>query len=155
MQVLGCSGVSEDSERSVGDVLQVLRQGGFRMTPQRRAIVAEVMTVRGHISPPVVARRIQDQMPGVNASTVYRTLALLEEIGVLSHSHLERGAEYHRAGEADHVHLSCSRCGAADDLSMAEADALRAVIRRHHDFLPDLTHFAISGLCRSCQEESR
>ena len=41
-------------------------------------------------------------MPGVNASTVYRTLTLLEEVGVLQHSHLESGPEYHRAEEAEH-----------------------------------------------------
>ena len=122
------------------------------MTPQRQAIVAEVMRSKGHISPAVLARRVQERIPGVNASTVYRTLALLEEVGLLSHSHLEGGAEYHRVEEAGHVHLACSRCGAEDDLSMREARSLERLIGRHRGFRPDLTHFAISGLCRSCQE---
>jgi Fur family ferric uptake transcriptional regulator len=121
------------------------------MTPQRRAIVVEVMRTQGHISPTTIARRVQGGMPGVNASTVYRTLSLLEEIGVLSHAHLESGAEYHRAEDAGHVHLACSRCGAEDDLSIDEAQALERLIRRHHGFAPDLTHFAISGLCAACQ----
>ena len=121
------------------------------MTPQRRAIVLEVMRTSGHISPTAIARRVQREMPGVNASTVYRTLALLEDVGVLSHAHLEGGAEYHRAEEAGHVHLTCSSCGAEDDLSMEEADALQRVIGRHRGFSPDLTHFAISGLCASCR----
>lgn len=133
------------------DVMDLLRNRGLRMTPQRRAIVAEVMRTQGHISPTMVARRVQGDMPGVNASTVYRTLALLEEIGVLSHSHLESGAEYHRAEEAEHVHLTCSRCGAEDDLSIDEAKALHKVVERHHGFSPDLTHFAIGGLCAACQ----
>ena len=89
-------------------------------------------------------------MPGVNASTIYRTLSLLEEVGVLAHAHLEGGAEYHRAEEAGHVHLTCSNCGAEDDLSIEEAEALSHVIERHHGFVPDLTHFAISGLCADC-----
>lgn len=121
------------------------------MTPQRRAIVAEVMRTNGHISPTAIARKVQGEMPGVNASTVYRTLSLLEEIGVLSHSHLETGAEYHRAEEAGHVHMTCSNCGAEDDLSIEEAEALQRLIQRHHGFSPDLTHFAISGLCAKCQ----
>ncbi|HXF73024.1 MAG TPA: Fur family transcriptional regulator [Actinomycetota bacterium] len=132
-------------------VLELLRRHGLRMTPQRRAIVAEVMRTTGHISPSDIARKVQGTMPGVNASTVYRTLTLLEEVGVLSHAHLEGGAEYHRVEEAEHVHLTCSRCGAEDDLSLAEARALGRLIQRHHGFLPDLTHFAISGLCRDCQ----
>ena len=121
------------------------------MTPQRRAIVAEVMRAKGHISPTEIARRVQGDMPGVNASTVYRTLALLEEIGVLAHSHLESGAEYHRAEEAEHVHLTCSRCGTEDDLSLDEAKALQELIERHHGFAPDLTHFAIGGICAECR----
>lgn len=129
-----------------------MRQRGLRMTPQRRAIVAEIMRTQGHISPTNLARKVQGEMPGVNASTIYRTLALLEEVGVLAHAHLESGAEYHRTEEAGHVHLTCSNCGAEDDLSMDEADALVRLIERHHRFRPDLTHFAISGLCAECQD---
>jgi Fur family ferric uptake transcriptional regulator len=121
------------------------------MTPQRRAIVAEVMASDGHISPPALARSVRERVPGVNASTVYRTLAMLEEVGVLSHAHLESGPEYHRRAESQHVHLTCSRCGSQDSLSITEARRLREVIVRHHGFEPDLTHFAISGLCAQCQ----
>jgi len=132
------------------DVMERLRARGLRMTPQRRAIVSEVMRTPGHISPAAVARKVQGDMPGVNASTVYRTLTLLEEVGVLSHSHLETGAEYHRAEEAEHVHLTCGRCGRDDSLSLAEARRLQSLIRAHHGFEADLTHFAITGLCADC-----
>jgi Fur family ferric uptake transcriptional regulator len=136
------------------DVIETLRQRGLRMTPQRRAIVAQIMRTQGHISPTELARTVQGEMPGVNASTIYRTLTLLEEIGVLAHAHLESGAEYHRAEEAGHVHLTCSNCGAEDDLSMGEADALVRLIERHRGFRPDLTHFAISGLCADCAAQA-
>ena len=136
------------------DVLEMLRSKGLRMTPQRRAIVAEVMRAKGHISPGQLARRVQGAMPGVNASTVYRTLTMLVEVGVLSHSHLESGAEYHRVDEAEHVHLTCSNCGADDELSLAEAGAMHRLIRRHHGFEADLTHFAITGLCADCAAAS-
>jgi len=131
-------------------VLEMLRSRGLRMTPQRRAIVAEIMATDGHINPAEVARRVRERVPGVNASTVYRTLDLLEDLGILSHAHLEAGAEYHRSAEGAHAHLVCSNCGAADSLSVAEADALRDLIRRHRGFQPDFTHFAISGLCTQC-----
>jgi Fur family transcriptional regulator, ferric uptake regulator len=140
----------ERSAHGHGDVLELLRARGLRMTPQRRAIVSEVMRAPGHISPPAITRRIQGDMPGVNASTVYRTLSLLEEVGVLQHSHLESGAEYHRAEEAEHVHLTCGSCGEDDPLSLREAKALHELIRRHHGFEADLTHFAITGLCAGC-----
>lgn len=132
------------------DVLEQLRARGLRMTPQRRAIVGEVMRAQGHISPTAITRKIQGDMPGVNPSTVYRTLALLEEVGVLQHSHLESGAEYHRAEEAEHIHLVCGNCGDDDALSLEEAEALQALIRHHHGFQADLTHFAITGRCKVC-----
>jgi Fur family transcriptional regulator, ferric uptake regulator len=133
-----------------GDVMEMLRVRGLRMTPQRRAIVSEVMRTRGHISPAAIVRQVQDAMPGVNASTVYRTLSLLEQVGVLQHSHLESGAEYHRSEDAAHVHLTCSSCGNDDALSLGEAESLHALIRTHHGFEADLTHFAIGGLCGRC-----
>jgi Fur family ferric uptake transcriptional regulator len=132
------------------DVMELLRSKGLRMTPQRRAIVTEVMRTEGHISPADIARTVQGEMPGVNASTVYRTLTLLEEVGVLSHSHLETGAEYHKVDEAEHVHLTCARCGKDDPLSLGEAKSLQDLIQRHHGFRADLTHFAITGLCERC-----
>lgn len=132
-------------------VLEVLRAQGLRMTPQRLAIVAEIMATAGHISPADVARRVRERVPGVNASTVYRTLDLLEDLGVLSHAHLESGAEYHRSDEGEHVHLVCSRCGSHDSLTMREAESLKRLIATHSDFQPDLTHFAISGVCAACR----
>ena len=101
----------ERSGHDFSGVMELLRSRGLRMTPQRRAIVSEVMRTQGHIAPTQIARKVQGEMPGVNASTVYRTLATLEDIGVLSHSHLETGAEYHRTEEAEHVHLTCGNCG--------------------------------------------
>jgi len=132
------------------DVMDLLKERGLRMTPQRRAIVSEVMRTQGHIAPAEISRKIQGDMPGVNASTIYRTLSLLEEVGVLQHSHLESGAEYHKADEAQHVHLSCHRCGRDDALSLAEAEELGELIHHHHGFVADLTHFAITGLCADC-----
>ena len=131
-------------------VLEQLRDRGLRMTPQRRAIVAEIMATEGHISPSEIARRVRDRVPGVNPSTIYRTLDLLEEVGVLSHSHLESGAEYHRRADGDHVHLVCAGCRVHESLSISETESLRGLIAEHHGFRPDFTHFAISGLCAGC-----
>jgi Fur family transcriptional regulator, ferric uptake regulator len=132
------------------DVVELLRRRGLRMTPQRRAIVAAIMRTQGHISPTSLTRTVQGEIPGVNASTIYRTLTLLEEAGVLAHAHLEGGAEYHRAEDAGHVHLECARCGTEDELSLEETDALQRLIEQHRGFVPDLAHFAISGLCADC-----
>jgi Fur family ferric uptake transcriptional regulator len=152
LQMLSCARMSSAPASTASQIIEALRGRGLRMTPQRQAIVAEIMRSRGHIGPADLARRVQSQMPGVNPSTVYRTLDMLEEAGILSHAHLEGGPEYHRAGEHEHVHLVCSNCGVEDALSLREARSLERLIGRHHGFRPDLTHFAISGLCAACQD---
>jgi Fur family ferric uptake transcriptional regulator len=135
---------------SANDVLEVLRSRGLRMTPQRRAIVEEIMATEGHINPADVARRVRERVPGIDPSTVYRTLDLLETLGIVSHAHLESGAEYHRRDEGQHVHLVCARCGHEESLSSEEAERLRGVIVEHRGFWPDFTHFAVSGMCATC-----
>ena len=134
------------------DVLETLKLRGYRMTPQRRAIVEEIMSTRGHIAAPAIAQKLEKKLPGVNASTVYRTLDLLEEIGIVSHSHLGGGAEYHLTGQHEHVHLVCSNCGRSESLSLEELEPFRKMLEKNHDFLPDFTHFAISGLCSRCRD---
>jgi Fur family transcriptional regulator, ferric uptake regulator len=137
----------------VDRVLDELRKRGYRMTPQREAIVAEIMRTSGHIAPQMVVHRVRRRLPGVNPSTVYRTLDLLEDLGVVSHSHFEEGAEYHRSESSDHLHLVCSGCGRAESLPSEAAGPIAALIEEHSGFAPDLTHFAISGLCSRCRAE--
>ncbi len=141
-------------ELTTDQVLDTLRARGLRMTPQRQAIVGEILRTEGHIAPQVIARRVSQRMPGVNPSTVYRTLDLLEEAGIVSHAHLEGGAEYHKADEEDHIHLVCANCGRQDGLFQEEADRLKRLIQRHNGFHPDLYHFAISGLCADCARKA-
>jgi Fur family transcriptional regulator, ferric uptake regulator len=133
-------------------ILEQLKTRGYRMTPQRRAILDEVMKTDGHISALQVVDRVKVRLPGVNASTVYRTLGLLEELGVVSHAHLGDGPEYHHADRDDHVHLICARCKRAQSLSDEETQPLKDLIAEHNGFVPDFTHFAVSGLCRDCQK---
>ncbi|MDQ3958583.1 MAG: transcriptional repressor [Actinomycetota bacterium] len=130
----------------VDTIVESLRRRGLRLTTQRRAIVEEVLRSDGHISPAELSARF----PDINQSTVYRTLALLEELGFVSHAHLEGGPEY-RVGEHDHVHLLCTSCGTYESLAAAEIEPLRQALARDHGFDPDFTHFAVSGVCARCR----
>jgi Fur family transcriptional regulator, ferric uptake regulator len=138
------------------EVLEALKRRGYRMTPQRRAIVAEIMEEsHDHIAPQRLVQRVKERLPGVNDSTVYRTLDLLEEVGFLSHSHLGEGSSYHHAGHGDHVHLICERCGRSEQLSAADIGPLERAMRRLTGFRADFTHFAISGVCEECARRAQ
>ena len=133
-----------------GTAVELLRGQGMRMTPQRLAIVDEIMSTSGYVIPLTVIERVQARVPGVSPSTVYRTLERLEQVGVLSHVHLESGVGYHRLEEAQHAHLTCSRCGVDLELHPASLRSLERLIERDHGFRPDFTHHAIAGVCAAC-----
>jgi Fur family transcriptional regulator, ferric uptake regulator len=134
------------------EVLDLIRQRGHRMTAQRRAIVLEIMNRSGHIVPAEIADRIRQQEPGVNASTVYRTIELLEEVGVLTHAHVKRSPQYHHVNEHDHVHLVCSNCGAERSVAVNTLDSVRDAFGAATGFVPDFSHYAVWGLCDDCRE---
>jgi Fur family ferric uptake transcriptional regulator len=134
------------------DAVELLRGQGMRMTPQRLAIVDEIMSTSGYVIPITVIERVQARIPGVSPSTVYRTLERLEQVGVLAHVHLESGVGYHRLEEAQHAHLTCARCGADLELSRRSLRSLERLVERDHGFRPDFSHYAISGVCAACRQ---
>src|SRR5216683_1176799 len=88
-----------------------LRSRGYRVTPQRQ-LVLEAVTKLEHATPEEICADVQQTARGVNISTIYRTLELLEQLGLVTHTHLGHGApRYHLAAEAEHIHLVCSQCG--------------------------------------------
>src|SRR5919112_4734307 len=89
-----------------------LRAKGYRLTPQRQ-LVLEAVGALGHATPEEIATRVRHTASGVNISTVYRTLELLEDLGLVKHTHLGHGAAtYSVSTDDDHVHLVCRDCGA-------------------------------------------
>jgi Fur family ferric uptake transcriptional regulator len=87
----------------------------------------------------------------VNLSTVYRTLELLEELELVSHTHLGHGAPiYHAAHERDHLHLVCGACGRIIEAAAVFADPLVERLRGEFGFETDVAHFALFGRCAEC-----
>lgn len=141
-------------EQEQESVLDALRDAGCRITPQRRAVVKEVMSQSGHISATGLAERVAKKLPGVNTATVYRTLWLLDKLKILSHAHLEDGVAYHHSRRAGHVHLTCSECGRSEALEEKDVASLASFMEKTNGFSPDFTHFAIAGICRTCRASS-
>ena len=93
-----------------------LRAKGYRVTPQRQ-LVLEAVTNLEHGTPEDICTEVQRTARGVNISTVYRTLELLEELGLVKHAHLGHGPpNYHLAAEAEHIHLVCRGCHTVQDV---------------------------------------
>jgi len=94
-----------------------LRARGYRLTAQRQ-LVLEAVGDLGHATPEEISTAVRRTASGVNISTVYRTLELLEELGLVQHTHLGHGAPtYSVTGDDDHVHLVCRDCDAVEEAS--------------------------------------
>ena len=133
------------------DLVELLRERGQRMTPQRQLILEAVQQLEGHISAEAVHARVAARFPQVNISTVYRTLELLQELGLVTHTHFDDGvAQYHRADQGVHQHLVCRQCGSEQELGLELLEPLGLELRQRHGFQADLAHFALVGLCRAC-----
>jgi Fur family ferric uptake transcriptional regulator len=127
-----------------------LRAKGYRVTPQRQ-LVLEAVTALEHGTPEEICTAVQRTAQGVNISTVYRTLELLEELGMVKHAHLGHGPPtYHLAVDAEHVHLVCRGCGAVSDVPPTVADGLVGVLRGEHGFETDVHHLTVYGVCANC-----
>ena len=136
---------------TVGGEWQVeLRRRGYRLTPQRQ-LVLEAVGQLGHATPDTIATTVQQTASGVNISTVYRTLELLEELGLVQHAHLGHGAPtYSVATDDDHVHLVCRDCGAVEEAPPSVVGPVVAELAETRGFTVDVGHFAIFGRCRGC-----
>ncbi len=137
-----------------GDAASALRrelhQRGLRMTPQRQLVLDAVRGL-GHATPEQICARVQETAPAVNITTVYRTLDLLERIGVVRHTHLGHGAPSYSEQEHQHVHLVCHDCGTVAEVPTDLMDGLAERLTDTHGFDLDVTHVALSGRCRDCR----
>ena len=142
-------------DRTVSDssLAEMLRARGLRLTPQRQLILEAVHGL-GHATPERVHSAVRERAAGVNISTVYRTLELLEELGLVTHTHLSHGSPtYHAAGADQHVHLVCRSCGEVDELDPAFLAQLAAQLRQQRGFRVDIGHVALFGVCARCGEQ--
>ncbi|QIK75203.1 Fur family transcriptional regulator [Nocardioides piscis] len=132
------------------DLADRLRGSGYRLTPQRQLILRAVEEL-GHATPDEVLARVREQASAVNASTVYRTLEVLQELGLVRHTHLsDRAPTYHSTREPEHFHLVCRKCQRVRSVEPDVATALVATLRSDHGFAVDLGHLAVFGHCLDC-----
>ena len=111
------------------------------------------MGTLGHGTPEEIAAAVRETASGVNISTVYRTLELLEELGLVRHTHLGHGAPtYSAAGNDDHVHLVCRDCDGVEEASTELVAEVVARLSVEKGFAVDVSHFALFGRCRGCSQ---
>lgn len=150
---LDTAGERRDDADGPEDLRRTLHQRGFRMTPQRQLVLDAVRDL-GHATPERICAQVQAVAPAVNITTIYRTLDLLEKLGLVRHTHLGHGAPNYSEAEHQHVHLVCHECGAVTETPTDLMNELSSRLRGSVGFELDVTHVALSGRCRDCAAEA-
>lgn len=140
-----------DPATDPSELRRTLHQRGLRMTAQRQ-LVLDAVRALGHATPEQICTRVQRVAPAVNITTIYRTLDLMERLGLVRHTHLGHGAPSYSEQEHQHVHLVCHGCGEVIEAPTDLTDVLAARLQRETGFTLDASHIALSGQCRSCQD---
>jgi Fe2+ or Zn2+ uptake regulation protein len=131
------------------DLVKLLHARGQRVTPQRLVILRELRRRRQHATAEEIRRAVHEELPGTSTPTVYATLELLVELGLVRR--IDTGtAAFYDAGLEPHQHAVCRRCGRVQDVDgrLNASALLRAADAA--GFHPDRAELIISGLCAEC-----
>ena len=135
------------------EVKEELQELGYRLTPQRQLILTAIHESDDHISAEEIHARVCAQYPHINVSTVYRTLELLKNLGLVTETDLDSGrCRYHYADKGHHHHLICERCNAIIDVDESLFLPIQHTLLMEYGFRANMNHLTIFGRCQKCQQ---
>lgn len=133
----------------------LIRQRGFRVTPQRQLIMDAIQAGAGHTTPEEIYERVHLRAPAVNRATVYRNLDFLCEMRLVVAARIGSQMLYELAGKEPHHHLICRSCDRIEPLSHQTVKEFFDQIQGEQAFQIDMDHLTLFGLCKTCQRPSR
>src|SRR6185369_5074779 len=127
------------------DYTTLIRQHGFRVTPQRQLIMDAISEGDGHSTPEEIYQRVYAKAPAVNRATVYRNLDFLCEMRLVVAAQIGGQMYYELAGSEPHHHLICRKCNQMEQISHQTVKELFDKIDHEQYFLVDMDHLALFG----------
>ena len=133
--------------------LKKLHDRGFRLTPQREMVLAVLHHISGHATAEEIYSQVHVRSSAVDISTVYRTLELLQEFGLVACVDLGDGQHRYEllSVHGAHHHLQCRSCGKLLRVEQERVQPLVDDLLRTYGFQAELEHLIIPGLCRECR----
>ena len=130
-----------------------LRDRALPVTEQRLRIADVLGSTHQHLGVDEILERLRVEGVIVGKATVYRTLDLLIEAGLVREHDFGEGFKRYEylAGPADHEHLICEGCGKLIEFTSGEIEVLQRELARTHNFRPRYHRLEIYGLCDDCQ----
>jgi Fur family ferric uptake transcriptional regulator len=139
-------------------LMKELAAGGVRMTAQRRLLVAIIQDSPRHLDAARLLEIARKQDPDIDRATVYRTLALLKNRGLIDEldlMHIEGEKHYYEAKtNRDHCHMACFRCGAIMEYASSSFEKLKKEMVKQSGFQIRVVRLEVGGFCKRCQKGS-
>jgi Fur family transcriptional regulator, ferric uptake regulator len=132
------------------ELSESLRALGFRMTPQRHAILHVLKASGKHLSPAQVFEQARRNVPGITEATVYRTLEFLAENGMAQPALNGGRHQVYEISGHDHHHLICSACGKSVEVEHHQIQKLYRQLEARSGFQLTSSHLTFFGLCPAC-----
>lgn len=130
----------------------LLKQGGFKLTPQRRAVLDIIARSHERLTPAAIYEKVHRQHPQIGLVTVYRTLDILTELGLICEVHSGGNCRsYLLKPDGHHHHLICSDCGSVVDFPHCDLEGLEKKLSKDTGFEIESHLLEFLGRCRSCQ----
>ena len=130
---------------------KLLHTSGYRVTPQRLAILQILQEPGRHLTPLEIYQEAQRTIPGLTEATVYRTLNFLSEQGLILAAHIGSGQLVYESAEHSHHHLICRKCGNNHPIEHDLLKPLYEQFLKSTGYQIDTIHATFFGLCPSCQ----
>jgi len=134
------------------ELITSLREEGFRITPQRIAIVDYLLKTEEHPSAEHIHKTIQKKYPMMSLSTVYKTLDLLKEKKLVNEIEVE-GESRFDAHTDEHINLVCMNCGKIEDIDEDSLKEIQSRVARKSKFLIVKGSFEMFGYCDICKSK--
>jgi Fur family ferric uptake transcriptional regulator len=139
------------AEPPVAKFAEYLEIHGQRLTKPRRELVEHIFSYHEHFTADDLVFDVREKKISVGRATIYRTLDLLVEAGMLRKLRFaDRDAYEHDYGYPDHDHIYCTKCKRIIEFHNEDLVELRERLAREHQFHGTSHRFVISGLCESC-----
>ncbi len=146
------SATIRDMSSAVHDLSALLDRHGVRATPRRLEVLDELARERDDVTAQKLWSRLRERDSSTGLATVYRTLALLSEAGVVDVLSHHSGEQCYRlCGEAHHHHLVCERCHRVVEVENCDLDGWVNKAAKRHGFVATDHSVEISGVCADCR----
>ena len=141
---------------SLRDIITKLRQGGYKVTPQRRAVLRVICSSDEHLTPLALYNKVSKEQSGIGLVTIYRTIGILTELGLICEIHSENNRRSYllRKPLVHHHHLVCNDCGAVVYFTDCDLSELEERLSRKTGYAIDNHLLEFSGRCQNCQSEA-